>query len=78
MELDKPFGFKQHLVVPIPLDPKANISSYKINSVKQNMIKKSDIMILFSNLKLNTMKDRNGKTYLNFPQVYTYVVNNAF
>lgn len=67
MELDEPFGFKQHLVLPIPLDPEANISSYKINPVKQNMIKKSDIMILFSNLKLKTLKDRNGKTFLNFP-----------
>ena len=46
--------------------------------MKPNMIKKRDIMKLFATLQLKTIKDRHGKTYLNFADVYTHVINNAF
>ena len=35
-------------------------------------------MKLFASLKLKTIKDRNGKTYINFAEVYTHVINHAF
>lgn len=77
MELEAPFGALKHLVVPIDSNDEKNLE-YKINRVKPNMVKKRDIMKLFSRLRLKTIKDRHGKTYLNFADVYTHVINNAF